>query len=51
VRKIAQMESGATVAVFGLGTVDLSVSVEFHKSDNLDQSGIRIFACLPICCS
>ena len=26
VRKIAQMEPGATVAVFGLGTVGLSVS-------------------------
>jgi Zn-dependent alcohol dehydrogenase len=51
VRKIAQMESGATVAVFGLGTVGLSVSVGFHNPDNLDQAGVRIFACLPICCS
>ena len=31
-RKIAEMEPGATVAVFGLGTVGLSVSVESRFS-------------------
>lgn len=43
-RKIALMEPGATVAVFGLGTVGLSVSVEFrlsfHEWDTLDHSSI-----------